>query len=62
MYTFFIFTILWFIISVFRIKSNKSWREFNPFNRTVIDWFGFCFGLTILFMLFIFICGTGILP
>lgn len=62
MYTFFIFTILWFIISVFRIKSNKSWREFNPLTNTIFDWFGFCFGLTIILMLFIFVCGTGILP
>jgi len=56
MLTLTILMMIWFVISIIRIKKACKGIEFNPFEGTMIDFMGFILGTVITILVIITIC------
>jgi len=47
MITLAIITTIWSVLAIFRIKrASGSWREWNPFEKPLVDYWGASIGVT----------------
>jgi hypothetical protein len=53
MITTIVLIIIWFTISCYRIYKKD--KDFNPFNGTILDYFGWYFGVIVICVLLLYL-------